>query len=189
HYAVCTLAIVYTIHIQSALYVHRRVLSIHWTTPSLQSIAILPDLARGGAVRCVVVGVQCRDKAALEIAPSLHCHGLLRCHLACLHFVGSWRRPDRMPPCHRDSPLRHGTVWILCRDLGKNPACLLIKERVQQRHAANEFRPRVRRARHLKIYGPGSAQIPWFRDNGGFGGESCEIADQDGEKSRAGKKC
>ncbi len=104
----------------------------------------LPDLTRGGTVRCVVVGIQRCDKAPLAIGASLHCHGLIRCRLAGAHFVGSRRRPDRMPPRHGDSPLRHGTRWILCGDVGENPARLLIKERVQQRDATNEFRPRGR---------------------------------------------
>ena len=98
------------------------------------------------AVRRAVIGIQRCDKLPLAIGAGLHRHGLVRCRFAGAHFVGSRRRPDRMPPRHGDSPLRHGTGWILGGDLGENPARLFVKKRVQQRDAASEFRLHRRRA-------------------------------------------
>ena len=54
---------------------------------------------------------------------------------------------------------------------------------------ADEFRLRVRRARHRKIHCPGRAQVARFRDNRGFGAEGCKTADQNGEERRAAKEC
>ena len=149
----------------------------------------LPDLARRGTVRRAVVGIQRCDKLPLTIGAGLHRHRLVRCCLAGAHFVGSRRRPDRMPPRHGDSPLRHGTRRILGGDVGENPARLFIKKRVQQRHAASEFRLHSRRARHRKIHRPGCAQIARFRDSRGRGAEGCETADDHDEESRAAQEC
>ena len=88
----------------------------------------LSDFARGRFVWSVVVGIQRRDKYPLAIGAAGHCHRLIRRPLAGAHFVGSRRRPDWMPPGHCDSPLRHGTRWILLGNLRENPARLLIKE-------------------------------------------------------------
>jgi hypothetical protein len=128
-------------------------------------MAGLSDLARGRTVRRVVVGIYRRDKLPLAVGAGGHCHRLSRCSFSGAHFVGSRRCPDWMPPRHCDSPLRHGTRWILLGDVGENPACLLIKKRVQQRDAADEFGPDGRDARHRKIDCPGGAQIARFRDS------------------------
>jgi hypothetical protein len=94
-----------------------------------------------------------------------------------------------MPPRHGDSPLCHGTRWILFGNAGENPARLFIEERVQQGDAANEFRLRGRCARYGEIHFAGRAQIARFRGYGGFGAEGCETGDQKGEKRRDAKEC
>jgi hypothetical protein len=149
----------------------------------------LSNRARVGAVRAIVVDIECLDESSLALRASGHCHGLLDCCLTGTHFVGSWRHPDRMPPRHGDSPLRHRTVWIPCRDRGENPPRLFIKERVQQGDAANEFRSRGRCARYGEIHCPGRTQIAWFRDSCGFGVQSRETGDQDCEENRASNEC
>ena len=169
-------------------FAHRFFIRDHAIARSDRPMAGLSDLTRGGAVRRVVVGIQRRDKLPLAIGAAGHCHGFIRRRFARAHFVGSRRRPDRMPPRHGDSPLRHGAGRILLGDVGENAARLLIKKRVQQRDATNEFRLRGRRARYRKINCPGCAQIARFRDNGGFGAKGCEAADQNSEERRAAKE-
>ncbi len=61
--------------------------------------------------------------------------------------------------------MSHGAFRILLSYRGENSPGLFIKERVQQRHAANEFRSRGGRARYGEIHFPGHAQIARFRDN------------------------
>src|SRR5207245_2056197 len=149
----------------------------------------LSNRARVGTIRCVVVDIERLDESSLALRASGHPHGLLDYCLAGTHFVGSWRRPDRMPPCHGDSPLRHSTVWILLCYGSENSPGLFIDERVQQRHAANEFRSHDRCARYGEIHCPGRTQIAWFGDSCGFGVESCESADQRGDERRDAKEC
>src|SRR5207245_4665169 len=102
----------------------------------------LSNRARVGTVRRIVVDIERLDESSLALRASGHPHGLLDCCLAGTHFVGSWRRPDRMPPRHGDPPISHGAFRILLGDRSENPARLFIEERVQQGDAANEFRLR-----------------------------------------------
>src|SRR4029077_3194841 len=110
---------------------HLFFISDHPIARSYWPVTGLSNRAQVGTVRGIVVDIERLDEASLALCASGHSHGLLDCCLAGAHFVRSWRRPNRMPPCHGDSPLRHGAVWILCRDLGENPARLFIKERVE----------------------------------------------------------
>src|SRR5205823_4856464 len=111
---------------------HRFFISDHPIARPYWPMTGLSDSTRVGAVRGIVVDIERLDESSLALRAAGHSHGLLDCCLAGMHFVGSWRCPDRMPPRHGDSPLRHRAVWILRRELGENPPRLFIEERVQQ---------------------------------------------------------
>src|SRR5205814_4555451 len=108
---------------------HRFFISDYPIARPYWSMTGLSNRARVGAVRGIVVDIERLDESSLALRATGHSHCLLDCCLACRHFVRSWRRPNRMPPRHGDSPLRHGTVWILLGDGSKNSPGLFVEER------------------------------------------------------------
>src|SRR2546430_3705185 len=95
----------------------------------------LPDGGCARTVRRMVIDIQRRDKSALAICAGIHYHPFFNSRFARAHFVrGRWR-PNRMPPGHGDSPLRHRAFRVALGYSCKNAPRLFVKEWMQQRDA------------------------------------------------------
>src|SRR5258707_10795821 len=102
------------------------------------------------------------------------------------HFIRGRRRPDRMPPGHGDSPLRHRAFRIALRHRSKNASRLFVEKRVKQRYATGEIRLDVRRARYREGHLADTAQIARFRSGRGFGvAQDEQSTDKRDETNRA----
>ena len=74
-----------------------------------------------------------------------------------------------MPPCHRNSPLRHRAFRVALGHRSKNASRLFVEKRVKQRYATSEIRLDVRRARYRERDFPDAAQIARFGSGCAFG--------------------
>ena len=144
----------------------------------------LSDRARGGTVRCVVVDIQRCDKClardrcqpviamAFSIAalPALISSGVGGVQIGCHHVMA-------IPHCAM------AQVGSLLGYVGENSPRLFIKERVQQRDAADEFRLAPSGA-----HDTGKSTVPAARKSPGSGTtevsapKAVRPADQNGEK-------
>src|SRR5438874_8380450 len=88
----------------------------------------LPDGSSGSSVGDVVINIQRPDKSALALRAGIHCHRFFNSRFARAHFIRSGWRPDRMPPSHGDSPLRHCAFRVAFDHRCENASCLLVKE-------------------------------------------------------------
>src|SRR5205085_3770082 len=143
---------------------HRFLISDYPIARSHWSMTRLSNRALARAVRRIVIDIERGNESPLAICARGHSHGLLDSRFACGHFVRSRRGPNRMPPCHRDSPLSHGAFRVLLGRGSETSPRFFIKERVQQRHAAREFWLGGWCARYREVHFPRSAQIARFRD-------------------------
>ena len=79
-------------------------------------------------IRRIVISVECRDESSLSIGSSVHRPCFFNGRLARTHLVRSRWCPNRMPPRHGDSPLRHGAFGIALGHRCENASRLFVEK-------------------------------------------------------------
>jgi hypothetical protein len=127
--------------------------------PAGGAVAGLADRARGRRRGRRIEGVESGDVALLDRRPAADRLGLGDGRAAGGHLLGGGRRPDRMPPRHRDPPVRHGALRVARGHALEAAPRLVVEERMEQRGGVAQLLLHGRRTRGLQVDGAHLAQI------------------------------
>ncbi|PYL39427.1 MAG: hypothetical protein DMF36_05515 [Verrucomicrobia bacterium] len=104
------------VRILVAQLMHRFFVSDHTIAWSNWSMTRLSNRACVRTLPRIVINVECRYESSLSIRSGVQCHCFFNSRFAGAHLVRPRRRPNRMPPCHGDSPLSHRAFGVALGD-------------------------------------------------------------------------
>src|SRR5262249_18315070 len=92
------------------------------------SVTRLSDGACARTVRRIVINIERRDEAFLAVRSGVHRHCFFNSSFASAHLIGSRWCPNRMPPCHGDSPRSHRALGVAFSYRSENAPRLFVEK-------------------------------------------------------------
>jgi len=116
------------VRILVAQLVHRFFVGDHTVARADWSVTRLSNRACVRTVRRIVIHIERRDESPLSVRSGVHGHCFFNCRLTGAHLIGSGRCPNRMPPCHGNSPLSHRAFRVALGYRTENTPRLFVKK-------------------------------------------------------------